>query len=85
MHVEVNERNIKMYELVALTGNSVEELLAAAARAAEEGYTLMCEVPELDEDLIHMNVFDTVEGEVVDPKLSHDGASPYGENGDGQA
>jgi hypothetical protein len=61
VQVEVNEENIVKYDLVRLTGNTKEDLLAAAARAEEEGYVLTCRIPEVT-DVLHMNVFDAAEG-----------------------
>lgn len=65
MHVEVNERNIDLYGLAQLTGNTREQMLSRAAEAAEKGYVLSCEVP--DDQVLEHNVFDVYETEHVDP------------------
>ena len=72
MHVEVNEQNIILFGLVQLTGNSAEEMLAKAAEAREEGYTLTCEIPSIAEDLIKVNMFDAAGSEEADPNLGHE-------------
>lgn len=70
MQVEVNEENILRFSLVQLTGNSKEDLLAAAARAEEEGYVLTCRIPDATDDVLQTNIFEAGDGEVVsDEKL----------------
>ena len=66
MHVEVNEANIDLYQLVTLTGNSREFLLSEAANAAANGHVLSVNVP--DDQVIEQNVFDVYESEHVDPR-----------------
>lgn len=66
MHVEVNEQNIDLYNLIELTGNSREEMLSRAAEAREQGHILSCDVP--DNLVIKQNVFEVYESEHVDPK-----------------
>lgn len=56
MHVEVNETNIAVYDLVKLTGNAREDLLSRAAEAEENGYTLYCEIPD-PQGPIEVNAF----------------------------
>lgn len=80
MHVEVNEQNIVLYGLVQLTGNSAEELLQAAAEATESGYILSCDVPDIAEDLIELNVFESAGSEPADRSVKHDGGNdPFGD------
>jgi hypothetical protein len=62
MHVEVNETNIAVFELVQMTGNSREVLLNAAAEAAKKGYILHCQIPD-PEDPIEVNAFEHFESE----------------------
>ena len=70
--VVINEENILKFDLVRLTGNSREALLAAALEAQDSGYVLMCKIPTPDSDKIEVNVFDVVEGEEVsDEALEH--------------
>lgn len=65
MQVEVTPENILRYHLVELTGNSREELLRAAKEAYDSGYTLTCRIPEQEDDVIHVNIFETAQGEEV--------------------
>lgn len=69
MHVEVNEQNIILYGLVQLTGNSAEEMLAAARRAELDGYVLTCEVPDTDD--IAINVFESAGSTPAEPEIQH--------------
>lgn len=65
MQVEVNLENIIRYDLVQLTGNTAEELMKAAAEAYDSGYTLTCRIPGPEDDVIHTNIFETAQGEIV--------------------
>lgn len=68
-HVVVNEVNIAVFELVKMTGNSKEELLAAAARAEADGYTLSCKIPD-PIDPVDLNAFEHFHSSpapVIDP------------------
>lgn len=62
LHVEVTEVNIDLFGLDKLTGNSKEDLLDAAKRAAEEGYVLSCRIPDPQESQT-VNIFDHFESE----------------------
>ena len=61
MQIEVNEQNIVLYGLVQLTGNSTETLLMHAEQARQNGYVLTCRIPDIEQDLIDMNVFEAVD------------------------
>ena len=68
MHVEVNETNIALYELVKMTGNSKEELLKNAREAEESGYTLYCKIPDPEAPL-EVNAFEHFDSEPA-PKIT---------------
>lgn len=80
MHVEVNETNIALFDLVRLTGNSKEMLLQSAREAEANGYILSCMIPDPDGP-VQVNAFehfdsepaprvaDVVEGEIVDIEI----------------
>lgn len=80
MQVEVNEQNIILYGLVQLTGNSAEKMLQLRDEAAKEGLTLFCKVPDIADDLVEMNVFETAGSEPADERLTHGGGDPFGED-----
>lgn len=63
MQIEVNQENIIKFNLVQMTGNSVEVLLQRAEEARQSGYVLAVQIPD---DLIHMNVFDAAGSQAVD-------------------
>jgi len=79
MQVEVNEQNIILYGLVQLTGNSAEKMLKLRDEAAKEGFTLFCKVPDIADDLVEMNVFESADSEPADERLSHGGGDPFGD------
>lgn len=78
MHVEVNETNIALYELVKLTGNSEEDLLKAAKEAQKSGYTLCCQISD---EVIEVNAFEHFYSEPA-PKVRDDGFTYEKESGD---
>jgi len=78
MQVEVNEQNIVIYGLVQLTGNTAEEMLREAKEAEDKGYILTCQIPDIGDELLNMNVFDAAGSEPADRSMKHGGESPYG-------
>lgn len=67
LHVEVNETNIAIYDLVQLTGNTKELLLQRAREAEHEGFTLTCRIPNPN-DRLEVNAFEHFQSE-PDPEL----------------
>lgn len=82
MHIEVNETNIAVFELVKFTGNTREQLLESAAKAAEDGYVLHCKIPD-PEDPVAVNAFEHFESTpapVINPDVQvdiHDQVNTY--------
>lgn len=69
MQIEVTAQNIEDYGLDHLSGNTKEDLLQAASEAARSGHTLYFKIPDAAASESR-NIFDMVQGDVVD--VSHD-------------